>query len=157
MDNQLAKHCSKVHSAMFNSDEQTQSWRLHCRPGDFIVALHYSPGAYNAIKTAQPSCLSHNLYIIVLVCLFVRTHAQSGPQKFKGHYHNKSPELFTAKLESHSRCIGLLSEIDDGSILPLSMFFFFFFFFFQVQPYNRKYRSIGHRVWSMSLNFLTEL
>ena len=23
--------------------------------------------------------------------------------------------------------------------------------FFQVQPYNRKYRSIGHRVWSMSL------
>ena len=36
-------------------------------------------------------------------------------------------------------------------------FFFFFFFFFQVQPYNRKYRSIGHRVWSMSLNILTEL
>ena len=34
---------------------------------------------------------------------------------------------------------------------------FFFFFFFQVQPYNRKYRCIGHRVWSMSLNFLTEL
>ena len=34
---------------------------------------------------------------------------------------------------------------------------FFFFFFFQVQPYNRKYRSIGHRVWSMSLNILTEL
>ena len=33
----------------------------------------------------------------------------------------------------------------------------FFLFFFQVQPYNRKYRSIGHRVWSMSLNFLTEL
>ena len=33
----------------------------------------------------------------------------------------------------------------------------FFFFFFQVQPYNRKYRSIGHRVWSMSLNILTEL
>ena len=22
-----------------------------------------------------------------------------------------------------------------------------FFFFFQVQPYNRKYRSIGRRVW----------
>ena len=35
--------------------------------------------------------------------------------------------------------------------------FFFFFFFLQVQPYNRKYRSIGHRVWSMSLNILTEL
>ena len=34
---------------------------------------------------------------------------------------------------------------------------FFSFFFFQVQPYNRKYRSIGHRVWSMSLNILTEL
>ena len=31
------------------------------------------------------------------------------------------------------------------------------FLFFQVQPYNRKYRSIGHRVWSMSLNILTEL
>ena len=31
---------------------------------------------------------------------------------------------------------------------------FFFFFFFQVQPYNRKYRSIGHWVWS---NILTEL
>ena len=31
------------------------------------------------------------------------------------------------------------------------------FFFFQVQPYNRKYRSIGHCVWSMSLNILTEL
>ena len=30
----------------------------------------------------------------------------------------------------------------------------FSFFFFQVQPYNRKYRSIGHRVWS---NILTEL
>ena len=30
-------------------------------------------------------------------------------------------------------------------------------FFFQVQPYNRKYRSIGHCVWSMSLNILTEL
>ena len=29
--------------------------------------------------------------------------------------------------------------------------------FFQVQPYNRKYRSIGHRVWSMSLDILTEL
>ena len=27
---------------------------------------------------------------------------------------------------------------------------FFFFFFFQVQPYNRKYRSIGHCVWSTS-------
>ena len=26
-----------------------------------------------------------------------------------------------------------------------------------MQPYNRKYRSIGHRVWSMSLNFLTEM
>ena len=26
-----------------------------------------------------------------------------------------------------------------------------------MQPYNRKYRSIGHRVWSMSLNILTEL
>ena len=37
------------------------------------------------------------------------------------------------------------------------MVFFFFFFFFQVQPYNRKYRSIGRRVWSMSLNILTEL
>ena len=35
--------------------------------------------------------------------------------------------------------------------------FFFFFFFFQVQPYNRKYRSIGDHVWSMSLNILTEL
>ena len=33
----------------------------------------------------------------------------------------------------------------------------FFFFFFQVQPYNRKYRSIGHRVWSKSLSILTEL
>ena len=33
----------------------------------------------------------------------------------------------------------------------------FFLFFFQVQSYNRKYRSIGHRVWSMSLNFLTDL
>ena len=30
-------------------------------------------------------------------------------------------------------------------------------FFVCVQPYNRKYRSIGHRVWSMSLNILTEL
>ena len=38
-------------------------------------------------------------------------------------------------------------------------FFVFFLFFFQVQPYNRKYRSIGHRDWSMamSLNILTEL
>ena len=35
-----------------------------------------------------------------------------------------------------------------------SWFDFNFFFFFQVQPYNRKYRSIGHRVWS---NILTEL
>ena len=33
----------------------------------------------------------------------------------------------------------------------------FKYIYFQVQPYNRKYRSIGHRVWSMSLNFLTEL
>ena len=35
----------------------------------------------------------------------------------------------------------------------------FFSSFFQVQPYNRKYiyRSIGHRVWPMSLNILTEL
>ena len=35
--------------------------------------------------------------------------------------------------------------------------FILFIYFFQVQPYNRKYRSIGHRVWSMSLNILTEL
>ena len=34
---------------------------------------------------------------------------------------------------------------------------FYLFFIFQVQPYNRKYRSIGHRVWSMSLNILTEM
>ena len=36
-------------------------------------------------------------------------------------------------------------------------FFVCSIFFLQVQPYNRKYRSIGHRVWSMSLNILTEL
>ena len=30
----------------------------------------------------------------------------------------------------------------------------FFFFFFKC---NWKYRSIGHRVWSMSLDILTEL
>ena len=35
--------------------------------------------------------------------------------------------------------------------------FIYFFLIFQVQPYNRKYRSIGHCVWSMSLDILTEL
>ena len=44
---------------------------------------------------------------------------------------------------------------DDGSSITAETSNFFFFF--QVQPYNRKYRSIGHRVWSMSLNILTEL
>ena len=44
----------------------------------------------------------------------------------------------------------------------LELFTLFFFpillvIFFQVQPYNRKYRCIGHRVWSISLNILTEL
>ena len=35
--------------------------------------------------------------------------------------------------------------------------FIYFFLIFQVQPYNRKYRSTGHCVWSMSLDILTEL
>ena len=48
-------------------------------------------------------------------------------------------------------------QLSDGGECTLCLTDFFFFFFFQVQPYNRKYRSIGHRVWSMSLNILTEL
>ena len=55
-------------------------------------------------------------------------------------------------LRLHSGCYGSIVAMVTRSCL-----FFFFFFFFHVQPYNRKYRSIGHRVWSMSLNILTEL
>ena len=49
----------------------------------------------------------------------------------------------------------------DFTLFTLHYIKSFFFFHtvgnFQVQPYNRKYRSIGHRVWSKSLNILTEL
>ena len=55
----------------------------------------------------------------------------------------------------------IIQLIDNQSMLTFGHFFllsfFFFFFFFQVQPYNRKYRSIGHRVWSMSLMFAISL
>ena len=48
----------------------------------------------------------------------------------------------------------ILRSGDETTTLQCTLFFSFFF---QVQPYNRKYRSIGHRVWSMLLNILTEL
>ena len=57
-------------------------------------------GALTITYIMQPITLS----IYNCPCLSVRTHAQKPRQKVKGHYHNKSPELLTAKLESHSRC-----------------------------------------------------
>ena len=45
-------------------------------------------------------------------------------------------------------------ELEPWSYIIMSSFFSVAIGNFQVQPYNRKYKSIGHRV---SLNILTEL
>ena len=44
-----------------------------------------------------------------------------------------------------------------GYVIGRGVYYIYIYIYFQVQPYNRKYRSIGHRDWSMSLNILTEL
>ena len=50
--------------------------------------------------------------------------------------------------------IRFLQKVGENPLICYRCSLFFLFFFFQVQPYNRKYGSIGHRVWS---NILTEL
>ena len=90
-------------------------------------------------------CSFANLYIILLVCVCVCVLYVTLSMRIS--VHNKSPELFTVKLESPSRRPVLLSKSfpidmrDDGSILPVSMVFFFFSFPFKC---NRTIGSITH-------------